>query len=364
MAKEQYWIWIKWAPQADFWLAPGQTKTTSSNVNANQNPNTVQNTIPRATSPQWPDLSGFAFWAKAAWENALDGNYLNMRNIALAWRLAWSWVTKAQWIQAALRNMPWFKDASPEDQANTVKTIFGLIQDGTANDKTMTSLADNFNTNYARNPWVANRFQAVLNDYWQASKSQNQILDFFNQYEKAIDPYLNNYADANQKIWEDIVWKLNGLKDQFTSQYWPEGEQRKRMSDYYSSVADVLANEQVNTANEIDAQARQSWASLWATRNARNQALQNNLKLATEYKSKEVADYDNLYKTLNEYLKWYIEAYGNSQDKYVKDTYAKLLEFKNGLWSALLQTQAQLEELKIQDALQQAARTGISLKDT
>ena len=177
-----------------------------------------------------------------------------------------------------------------------------------------------------------------------------------------MNPYLNNYIDTNSRISQDILWQLNTNKDTFMSQYWPEGEQRKRMQDYYNSIADVLASEQSATANEIDAQARQSWASLWATRAARNKALSTNLKLATDYKAKEVADYDNLYKTVNAYLSEFTKVYWWTQDAYVKDTYAKLLEFKNGLASALTNAQAQFEQLKVQDALQQAAKTGISLK--
>jgi hypothetical protein len=42
------------------------------------------------------------------------------------------------------------------------------------------------------------------------------------------------------------------------SQYGQDGEQRKRLNDYYSVVADNLALEQTKTANELDAQARQS----------------------------------------------------------------------------------------------------------
>jgi intein-encoded DNA endonuclease-like protein len=53
----------------------------------------------------------------------------------------------------------------------------------------------------------------------------------------------------------------------------------------------------------------------------------------------------------------YIKAYGDSQDKYVKDTYAKMLEFKNQLGTALINSQAQLEQFKIQSALDDAKRT-------
>jgi hypothetical protein len=55
------------------------------------------------------------------------------------------------------------------------------------------------------------------------------------------------------------------------------------------------------------------------------------MKLAVQYKKQEVTDYDNIYKTLNDYLSNYIKMYGDSKDARVKDTYAKILDWKNQL---------------------------------
>ena len=347
-----YWPWVNAAPWADF-------STTTANVGGvNQNNKTDVNKVPAL------DFSWYRFWAPAMWENTIDNNYIKMRNISVANQLANSGVNNVQWIYGSLKNIPWFKEASEEDKITTAKNIMWLIQSWEAKDPALVNIANKFNQTWQTDPWVANRFIPVANDYGQVSKSQNQILDFFRQYESAIKPYLENYTQSNKKIGDDVVGQLDWLKTQFMSQYGQDGEQRKRLNDYYSVVADNLALEQTKTANELDAQARQSWASLWATRAARSKAAADNLKLASEYKAKEVSDYDNLYKTVNTYMSDYIKAYGDSQDKYVKDTYAKMLEFKNQLGTALINSQAQLEQFKIQSALQDAAKTGISLKNS
>lgn len=357
MATKNYGLWINGAPQSDFGV--NQNKPVNQNNNtASANTNTQKPAVPVF------DFSQYKFGTDATPIAAQDKNYFDMRNLGIASQLAKGGVTTQEWVMNAIKAIPWFANASEADRQNTIWKIFWYISSGTAADPAYQTIADKYNTYVYTNPSVANKFNALANDYGQVSKSQNQILDFFKQYESGINPYLNNYIDANAKINADILWQLNTNKDTFMSQYWPEGEQRKRMQDYYKSVAESLASDQAATANEIDAQARQAGASLWATRAARNKALTTNLKLATDYKAKEVADYDNLYKTINSYLSEFTKAYGGSQDAYVKDTYAKLLDFKNNLASALTNAQAQFEQLKVQDALQQAAKTGISIKNS
>lgn len=358
MATKNYGLGINWAPQSDFGVK--QNKLTNQNTNAVNTTNTTA-TTPVTKTPVM-DFSQYKFGSDATPIASQDKNYFDMRNLGIAAQLSKWGITTQEGVMSALKDLPWFAKASDADKQNTINNIFSYISSGRAADPVYQNIADKYNMFAATNPSVANKFTAVANDYGQISDSQNQVLDFFRNYESAMNPYLNNYIDANSRISQDILWQLNTNKDTFMSQYWPEWEQRKRMQDYYNSIADVLASEQSATANEIDAQARQAGASLWATRAARNKALGTNLKLATDYKAKEVADYDNLYKTVNAYLSEFTKLYWWTQDAYVKDTYAKLLEFKNGLASALTNAQAQFEQLKVQEALQQAAKTGISLR--
>lgn len=355
MATKNYGLGINGAPQSDFGV--------NQNKQVNQNVNTVNaNTAQQPVNAPVMDFSQYKFWADATPIASQDKNYFDMRNLGIASQLSKWGITTQEGVMNAIKDLPWFVGASDTDKQNTINNIFSYISNGRAADPVYQNIADKYNMFAATNPSVANKFTAVANDYGQISDSQNQVLDFFKNYESAMNPYLNNYIDANSKISADVLGQLNSNKDTFMSQYGQDGEQRKRMQDYYNSIADVLASEQSATANEIDAQARQSGASLGATRTARNKALGTNLKLATDYKAKEVADYDNLYKTINTYLSEFTKAYGGAQDAYTKDTYAKLLEFKNGLAGALTNAQAQFEQLKVQDALQQAAKTGISLR--
>lgn len=50
----------------------------------------------------------------------------------------------------------------------------------------------------------------------------------------------------------------------------------------------------------------------------------------------EIKDYESMYKTVNDYLNQFVKVYGETNDKYLIDTYKQLLDFKNQLGTALV----------------------------
>lgn len=319
---------------------------------------------------QWApilDLSNYVFGQNARTEQAISNrnneDWLRMRNLNIANQMAGAGINNRDAVSNALATLPWWSESPEADRLNTTNNIMNMLQNGDATNPALQKFSNQYMQNWVTNPWIANRFSALGNEYGAVSDAQRAILEGFRQYENGMNPYMNNYQNAAVSIDKDLTGRLWELKTQFEGQYWPWGQQERRIQDYYSGLADIIAADQIKNNNEVDAQARKFWASAWAARAARQAALQNNMKLAVEYKKQEVADYDNIYRTLNDYTNAFIQAYGNSKDANVKNTYAQLLDWRNALWQALLSSMWQLEQYKIEDAAQQAAKTGISIRD-
>jgi len=100
---------------------------------------------------------------------------------------------------------------------------------------------------------------------------------------------------------------------------------------------------------DIQANAIASWANAWAVRNATNKQLLDSNTQYMNLKQKEIENYDNIYKNLNAYIDNFVKSYWNSQDKYVRDTYNQLLNYKTQIWQWYLNSLVWLEQAKMQN---------------
>jgi len=203
----------------------------------------------------------------------------------------------------------------------------------------------------ATNPVATNQLKEQYNWYDAFSKSANNLTSLYNNFYETTDPYYNNFTKLNQGLKQDIVGKLNDWLQTAYSQYWPQGEQTRRVADYYAELANNIAAQNAVNLWTINAWAVASGANAWAVRNATSKA---NLDANTQFlsmKQKEIENYDNIYKNLNAYIDNFVSKYGNSQDKYVRDTYNQLLNYKTQIGQSYLNTLAQVEQAKLQSAL-------------
>lgn len=70
--------------------------------------------------------------------------------------------------------------------------------------------------------------------------------------------------------------------------------------------------------------------------------MRDQLERFTEAKQREVQDYDNLYKTLNDYEAQFVQAYADSNDRFIVDAYRNLVNYKNTIGQNLLNAQQEL----------------------
>lgn len=207
-------------------------------------------------------------------------------------------------------------------------------------------VADQFNalTNQFQGamPWVVNQIRALQNEYGTAMNAMDVIPNLYSGFESAMDPLYQNFMDINRNVGGSVVNQLLANRDNFMGQYWPQGEQRKRLDEYYMNLGNYLSSAAADDLAMLEAQGVQSWASLWAQRASRSQAMQQNLQRFVEAKQREVVDYDNLYKTLNQYEQEFIKQYADSNDKFIIDAYRNLINYKNAIGQNLLNAQQEL----------------------
>ena len=218
------------------------------------------------------------------------------------------------------------------------------------------SIYNNYLDLYKNNQPTSNLLKTAYNDYGAFSKGANNINQFYNNLYNETDPYFNTYAKINQGLDADITNQLKGQLATAYWQYWPEGEQTRRVADYYAQAADNIAAQNASNIGQVNVNAITSWANTGAVRQATSKAELDANTNFINLKQKEIENYDNIYKNLNTYIDNYIKTYGNSKDKYVRDTYNQLLQYKQGIEQAKANSLISLEWSRLQKQLQDEAK--------
>lgn len=217
-------------------------------------------------------------------------------------------------------------------------------------------------------PNVQWTYNTLAGQFWDNKDILNQLTNQYNWYSafdtaaknigwlygafyKTTDPYYENFNRINQWIDQDVVGKLKDQLNTAYSQYWPQGDQTKRVASYYDNMLKNVAAQNAVNLGTIAAQSAASWANTWAQRAATSRA---NLDANTQFmqlKQKEIENYDNIYKNLNSYIDNFVNKYTGSKDKYVRDTYNQLLNYKTQLQQAYLNSLQQVEQARLKNAL-------------
>jgi len=239
----------------------------------------------------------------------------------------WRWVVLTPWVTPATAPV-----AQPIPDVNSIYTNY----------------LDQFKDNQA----TSNLLKTAYNDYGAFSQWANNINQFYNNLYNETDPYYNTFAKINQWLDSDITNQLRWQLATAYGQYGPEWEQTRRVAEYYADAANNIAQQNAAAVWQANVDATASWANTGAVRQATAKA---ELDANTNYinlKQKEIENYDNIYKNLNTYIDNYIKTYGNSKDKYVRDTYNQLLQYKQGIEQAKANSLISLEWSRLQKQLQ------------
>lgn len=226
----------------------------------------------------------------------------------------------------------------------------------------ISDLYNNYMAAYQQtNPAVANMYQMQYNWYDDFTKASTGINQLYDGLTNSTNNLYKGFTDVNSQLDADITGKLKDTLAQAYSQYWPNGSQTKLVEDYYRNSANTLAAQNAVDIGEITAQSQAAGANAWASRNARAWANINANKQFAEMKQSEIANYDNIYKALNEYKTAFDQNYANSKNLYVRDTYNQLVNAMDNInqqrtasQQSLLQSQ--LEQKMADDLYEKEAK--------
>lgn len=207
------------------------------------------------------------------------------------------------------------------------------------------------------NPTLANQFQALSNDYNDNFlQTGNVITWLYNDYNNLLTNEAQTLQWVNQWVWNDIISRLNEAQNIVVWQYWPQWKLTNTINDYYNWLYWFLNQQWADQIQAIANEWIRRWSSIWAIRAA--QASQNKSSLDNYLKAKnqEIGNLDNLYKTYNSYIQWFLNTYWATKDKYLVDIYRQLFNARNQVWQQLLWQQQNLLSARLQDQLNKKAQ--------
>lgn len=178
---------------------------------------------------------------------------------------------------------------------------------------------------------------------WQFLNTSNATADLFADYERAINPYLQDYNKNSFALWNDIISQLNAQKTNYLNQFWPQWTIQKQLDDYYAWLWAYNASQQAaQQALQSNEALRATWSS--AAANLAWQKVSDDFANKVNEAAKQRLDEQTkIYQQLNNYLNQFTTQYANTKDKYVLWTYKNLFDLKNQLaWQILQQQNALL----------------------
>jgi len=185
---------------------------------------------------------------------------------------------------------------------------------------------------------------------WSFLTASQSTADLFNDYEKAINPYLQDYNKNSFALWNDVLSQLNQQKNNYMSQFWPQWTIQTQLDDYYKWLWQYLWSQQAaNQALQSNEALRATWSSA-AAWIAWNKVAEDYLNKVNEANKQRLAEQTNIYQQLNNYMNQFTTQYANTKDKYVLDTYKRLFDFKNQLAWQILQQQNALVNAQLTKA--------------
>ncbi|HNG97030.1 MAG TPA: hypothetical protein PLW93_02040 [Candidatus Absconditabacterales bacterium] len=202
------------------------------------------------------------------------------------------------------------------------------------------------------NPELFNKLMNLNNLYnSEFAPTAKAINDVYSAYNTQLNTNAGQLQDISTKVGADILGRLDTIQKGVEQQYGPEGELKTATDKYYNQLFEDLSQKQ---ARENIYQTNEAIAKGIAPATARNITAFNQNPYYDQFlkaKANQVAQLDNLYKTYNSYLQNFLQAYGNTQDKYLVDLYKSLFNAREQVGLQLLNQQQSLLGAQLQNQI-------------
>lgn len=179
------------------------------------------------------------------------------------------------------------------------------------NQKQAEDLANKFGYDFT---WAGVNPVSQTATWWKWGKTK----DMFDELSNIFWSINNEYGQGLSNLDRDITWKLEWAQAVAQSQFGEWGKQDERLSSFYKSMGDYMSSQQGKEQAISQAQAQRLGADVWTRSNIAADISRKQMQDVANLKGKEIQDYDNLYKTIDQLSQNFIQNY-----KWVKDDYYK-----------------------------------------
>lgn len=197
-------------------------------------------------------------------------------------------------------------------------------------------------------PEIANQFKTL----WSLGSSllddtRENIINAYNVFEESTNPAFRQYMQTSLSQWDKLLSGIDKQRQQVESFYWPWGQAENMINDYIVKYWNRIAQQ----AAWSQALAKSTWIRSGASQAAvrawvsQQQALDaDNL---IKFQEKKVGDLTNLYNTYNTLISQLRAEASWANQQYVIQPLAMMLERQSGIANALVNNEAQLNQMKI-----------------
>lgn len=198
-------------------------------------------------------------------------------------------------------------------------------------------------------PEIANQFKALGSlGSGMLDNARDNIINAYNVFEESTNPAFRNYMQTSLSEWNKILWDIDKQRKQAESFYWPWGQAEKMINDYVVKYWDRIAQQAAGNQALAKNIGIRSWASQSAVRAGVSQQQALDADNLIKFQEKKVWDLTNLYNTYNNLISTLRAEASWANQQFILQPLATMLERQSNIASALVNNEAQLNQMKMQ----------------
>lgn len=205
--------------------------------------------------------------------------------------------------------------------------------------------------------WLANSYRTLNKENTAYNNTANKIASYYEQLANDINSRENALAQQKESLANRLSQDIANQRQYVMDYFGPNGIFTNEVNKFYDENWNYLASEAGRQMAMANAEGIQSWASLWAQRAARNEAYNNAFQNYLKTKEQELSAKMSIQQQLVNYMQALRQEYWETQNAYVISQYQRANDLLNAISNNMANSQIQIEQARLQQAL---AASGIS----
>lgn len=208
---------------------------------------------------------------------------------------------------------------------------------------------NNMSEKFQDNPEIANQFKILWwFKSWLLNDSRKNIINAYNIFEESTNPAFRNYMQTSLSQWSKMLSDIDRQRQQAEAYYWPWWEAERMIDDYVVKYGNLIAQQ----AQWSQALAKNVWTRAGGSQAAIRAWVSQQQAMDAEnlikFQEKRVGDLTNLYNIYNNLISSLRAESAWANQQFIIQPLAQALERQTQIAGALVQNEAQLNNMRIQ----------------